>query len=581
MRGVAGIAGIALLIGTSIPGHLGGILAPQASHGTATQFSVRRVPSSDSRPAPQALSVSATPVGPDTNSAAAARRTLRGRGIAATAASITWYVSSTGSDSNDCLTPSSACRTIGAAISKAASGDAIDVASGTYPEHLTVGKDLAISGTGAGQTIIDGGGNGAVLSVYAFTIVNVAGVTIQHGSAGIANAGALTVTNSNIINDNGVGATNTHGMLSLTNCQVSSNTDGGISNTDGTIMIQGCEINANTSPGIAGGIFNTGIVNISSSTIDGNAAMGYNGSLGGGILSDSGTVTIANSVISSNRSTAFYDSGGGLANSSGSTIAITNSSIDNNQAGMGGGIANSGTLILYASTLSGNSATNGGGGGIENDSPGTAALSNSTVSGNSAGSGGGLGNSGMLALASTTISSNSAGSGGGIANGGTVRLEDTVIGANVISSPGGRGPDCTGALTSEGYNLLSDNDSCTGLTNGTNGDLVGTVTNHLEPRLGPLQNNGGPTYTMALLPDSPAIDAGNPNGCTDAQGNPLTTDQRGYPRPSPLGGRCALRTGLEPDQPAPDADYRDQRLHAVDGCVAKQRRQPGGDLLAE
>jgi len=54
--------------------------------------------------------------------------------------------------------------------------------------------------------------------------------------------------------------------------------------------------------------------------------------------------------------------------------------------------------------------------------------------------------------------------------------------------------------------------------------------NNTDPMLGPLQNNGGPTLTMALPSGSPAIDAGNPSGCTDGSGHLLTTDQRGYPR---------------------------------------------------
>jgi hypothetical protein len=58
------------------------------------------------------------------------------------------------------------------------------------------------------------------------------------------------------------------------------------------------------------------------------------------------------------------------------------------------------------------------------------------------------------------------------------------------------------------------------------GDLSNT-----DPRLGPLQDNGGPTQTMALLPGSPAIDAGNPHGCRDDSRHLLKTDQRGKPRP--------------------------------------------------
>jgi hypothetical protein len=97
----------------------------------------------------------------------------------------------------------------------------------------------------------------------------------------------------------------------------------------------------------------------------------------------------------------------------------------------------------------------------------------------------------------------------------TATLENSIIGNN-------SGGNCGGSVTSNGYNLSSD-----GTCNFHNtGDL-----NNTDPKLGPLQNNGGPTQTEALLPGSPAIDAGNPSGCTDGQGHLLKTDQRGQPRP--------------------------------------------------
>jgi len=77
-------------------------------------------------------------------------------------------------------------------------------------------------------------------------------------------------------------------------------------------------------------------------------------------------------------------------------------------------------------------------------------------------------------------------------------------------------------MTSNGYNLSSDN-TCD--FNST-GDL-----NNTDPKLGQLGYYGGPTQTMPLLSGSPAIDAGNPNGCTDSHGHLLKTDQRGKPRP--------------------------------------------------
>ena len=124
----------------------------------------------------------------------------------------------------------------------------------------------------------------------------------------------------------------------------------------------------------------------------------------------------------------------------------------------------------------------------------------------------------MLTISSSTISGNSATIGGGISNGGTATLKNSIV-AN--SSSGG---NCSGIITSQGHNLSSD---ATCNFNNT-GDL-----NNTDPMLGPLQNNGGPTQTQALLSGSPAIDAGEPLGCTDGKGHLLKTDQRGKPRPDP------------------------------------------------
>ncbi len=77
-------------------------------------------------------------------------------------------------------------------------------------------------------------------------------------------------------------------------------------------------------------------------------------------------------------------------------------------------------------------------------------------------------------------------------------------------------------MLSDGYNLIQNTNACT-ITGNTTGNIYG-----IDPLLGPLQDNGGPTFTHALLPGSPAIDAGNAFG--------LTTDQRGFPRPYDLPG---------------------------------------------
>ncbi|MBE7550870.1 MAG: tandem-95 repeat protein [Anaerolineales bacterium] len=232
---------------------------------------------------------------------------------------------------------------------------------------------------------------------------------------------------------------------------------------------------------------------------------------------------------------------------------ISKVTIERGSGSYGGGIYNVGTLTLnYSSVLSGTASGNFGG-GLKND--GTATLNNSTVGGNSAEYGGGIYNRGSLILNNSTISGNIAKKyGGGIKNQGTLKLNNATISTNTTedkgggvlnynygktyfkntiiagnSAPNSSQADCgyisTGSQSfySQGYNLVGDNTGCP--SNGT-GDQTTA-----DPRIGPLQNNGGTTFTHALLPDSPAIDGGNPNGCKDSSGSLLTTDQRGELRP--------------------------------------------------
>jgi hypothetical protein len=132
-----------------------------------------------------------------------------------------------------------------------------------------------------------------------------------------------------------------------------------------------------------------------------------------------------------------------------------------------------------------------------------------------------------VTLTDSTVAGNSSSSvGGGLYNYSTLTLSNTIVAGNTaFHIPDS---DCyyySGSLTSGGYNLVGIGDGCSGLTNGQNGDQVGSSAGPLNALLGPLQNNGGPTPTMALLPGSPAIDVVPASHC------PLRTDQRGLPRP--------------------------------------------------
>ena len=261
-----------------------------------------------------------------------------------------------------------------------------------------------------------------------------------------------------------------------------------------------------------------GIVSISGLTIqNGNVPSGQ---LCGGGIKNSGALTLNDVVVKNNtvNGTVSSDVGGGICNSWGAakaTLTINNGAISGNTADRGGGIFHTGEemLSITNSTISGNTARAAG--GMANYS--TATFTNVTISGNTAtGNSGGIGNLGTVTLTNVTISGNTApGDGGGIGNytQGSIKLRNTIVANNPL------GGNCSGAIISNGHNLSSD-DAC-GFT-GT-GDL-----NNTDPLLGPLQDNGGPTFTHALLPGSPAIDAGDP-------ANFPATDQRGVPRPQGTG----------------------------------------------
>jgi predicted outer membrane repeat protein len=324
--------------------------------------------------------------------------------------------------------------------------------------------------------------------------------------------------------------------------------------------------------------------------ITGLTIVNGNSSNGGGIF-NSGTLTVTSSTLARNFALA-GDGGSGAGISNGGTLFVTNSSLDGNYADFGGGISNSfGTVTINNSTLSGNTTTLGGSGGGIFNSFGTVTINNSTLSGNSAYEGGGILNAGTLTVTSSTLSGNiansgggSSGSGGGIDNtfGGTLTITGSTFSRNSARTGGGAistsdgfthsrntiiagngpGPDLAGNLGSQGHNLI-------GNTQGGSGfdptDLL-----NVDPLLGPLQDNGGPTLTMALLPSSPAIDAGDN---TDA---PMW-DQRGPGFRRVVNGTIDIGAF---EVQAPAASYP-TRLPLPDPVPVQALGIPGGPLLGQ
>ena len=202
---------------------------------------------------------------------------------------------------------------------------------------------------------------------------------------------------------------------------------------------------------------------------------------------------------------------------------ISGCAITDNQGSNGGGIAvNSGTVTIKGTIISGNSALESYAGGLIING-GKVSITRSTIAQNSADSAAGIFNLGDLTIINSTVASNTASSStGGILNWpGTsqnptfVRLKNTIVAKNTDANGT---PDFSGALSSMGFNLIGNT---AGITN-TQGETTSNITN-VNPLLGPLQDNGGPTQTKALLTGSPAIDKGNSGAAT--------IDQRKLPRP--------------------------------------------------
>ncbi len=427
--------------------------------------------------------------------------------------------------------------------------------------ELTIEKNLTITGPGSTSLTIERSSAGGtpqfrIFNIpFSFPTVNISGLTVTNGrgadgvpigdiggdgqaGGGIRNFGALTLSDVRIIgNRAGTGGT-------ATRLVGNGGRGGGIYNEGSVLTMTNCVVSGNRS-----GDGGTG----------GDGSGGGHAAEGSGIYTRAGTATLTNVIISNNTGgTSTLEGGtGGIAaffiGVNTTVVSMTSCVVSNNTAGEAtgifgtdaytGGIWNEGQLTITNSTISGN-VSNNISGGVMNRPLAILRLTNSTLSGNSALGAAAIENDidGLLFLTNCTITNNSSlGLGAVHLNTQTAEVRNTIIAGNT-------GGDVGGNFISRGNNVIGNSDNSSGFTNGINHDQVGSGVSLLNPRLGPLANNGGPTQTHALLAGSPALDAGNncvlTNTCPNTLGVLLTTDQRGagFPRAADSGDANLTQT---------------------------------------
>ncbi len=418
-----------------------------------------------------------------------------------------------------------------AAVGAAQAGDTIVLSAGRYTGNITIDKTLNLQGDANGTSIIDGQGSGSVLRISPGVQVSLAHLTLQNGAA-----------------DDGAGILN-QGNLHMSNCVVQGNTalhsGGGIYSGGaalGNLTVENSMIRNNTAEGDdpynvkfgGGGIFNDGPMLLMSTLITGNHAVDN----GGGIYSvfsgrrpptqaqiaaeNMGIPTVYNRDKTLRR---VVDDG---------AVKIVDSSLRDNEAEAGGGIDVHGVLDIANSIIDGNRAIHSelsSGGGIYAHFDTHLTVTNTIISRNRASyRGGGLRffSSAWGRLFNATIIDNRVGAhgdGGGIfVVDSTVRFEmaNSLVARNYVGEHAGS--DCNGKVISLGFNLLGTRNHCNWSV--ATGDQLGEFNRPLEARI----EWDAAKNVPLLLPDSPAVDAGDPQGCT-ANGVALQTDQRGAARP--------------------------------------------------
>jgi hypothetical protein len=434
------------------------------------------------------------------------------------------------------------CTITGNTLNETGATSALGVGgAGLWSSGTATLTDCTVSGnsvteTGADNLTSGGGGGGLLVAGGTATLTDctVSGdtVTVNYASADFGGGGLFVSSGTatlmgTTVSGNSVGGTG------------SGKSGGGLRIRAGaTLTLAECTVSGNTTGLSGGGLFNQGTATLTNCTVSGNSAS----SSGGGLV-DQGTMTLTGCTVSGNVAT---NNGGGLNCNipTSDILTLTDCTVSGNTAGASGGGLHDvvGTITLTNCTVSANSAATGGG----LHANGVANLTNTIVAGNTASTAPDVAGG---TVTSATILSNGSGytsaptvtiSGGGgtgatghavlnydyvllisIDNGGSGYTSPPTI---TLSGGGGTGAAATaniGSIISLGNNLIGKTDGSPAVWGET--DLTGTALAPLDPKLAPLADNGGPTQTMALSADSPAVNAGT------AVGAP-STDQRGYYR---------------------------------------------------
>ena len=456
-------------------------------------------------------------------------------------------------------------------INAGGSSRVINVYTGIAGPTVNFNLDgLTISGGDAGTS------NGGGIASYPSNNITISNSTISGNTTtsggkggGVSSSnGGLTVTNSTIsgnsVESGGGGIFSYNGTVTVTNSTLSNNIansqGGAMYAYSGNLNITGSTLSGNTAPGSAfsglGGraaaiLTNYANVSLTNSTVSNNIA----NDKAGAISTEYGNVTLTDSTLSGN--TAGTD--GGAISTRYGTISLTDSTLSGNTAGTDGGAISTryGTISLTDSTLSGNTASTEG--GAISTSYGTINLTNSTLSGNTAGTQGGAiyTDYGNVNLTNSTLSGNTATSYGGAISfvnnynystkySNSISIMNSTISGNTSNAAGGginaiasgspyavpsfsiinsilasnTNGDCTGGLsvTTDTANLVEDGGAGCGMS-----PLL-TV----DPQLGTLADNGGPTLTHLPMAGSPVLDVADNSDCGTGLG--VATDQRGAPR---------------------------------------------------